>query len=236
MHLADLFDAIYIIHLGTREDRRKEMSAELRRIGWDPAGPRLTWFPAIDPKSAAGFSTPGARGCFLSHAAVLNLARSSGGRRVLVLEDDCDFAPDFRDREAEVAGRLESTPWEIAYIGHVEDVSGPPGLVTWDPAGNIRLTHCYAITGEALSGLPAYLEALTVGKPGSADGGPMSIDAGFSWYRRDNPGVRTVLVSPSLAHQRPSRSDLSPRWFDRVPVLRDAAGMMRSRRRTAGQA
>ena len=150
---------------------------------------------------------------------------------MLVLEDDCDFATDFPDRQAEVAGWLESTPWGIAYLGHVESISGPPRLVPWSPDMTVGLAHCYAVAGNVLSRLPGYLEAITLRPPGSPEGGPMPLDGGFNWFRRHNPDVQTVLAAPSLAYQRSSSSDLSPRWFDRVPVLRDAAENVRAWRR-----
>jgi glycosyl transferase, family 25 len=230
--LLDLFDRILILNLPNRSDRRQELRSMFRRVGWDPEDPKLTWFPAIDPRTAAGFSTPGARGCFLSHIAVLNVARGAGYDRVLVLEDDCEFAPDFLDRQAEVAGWLGSTPWGIAYLGHVESIDGPPRLAHLAPDAKVMLTHCYAASGDVISRLPRYLEAITLRPPGSPEGGPMSIDGGFSWFRRHNPDVETVLAVPSLAYQRPSRSDLSPQWFDRVPVLSAVASKARVLRRS----
>ena len=133
MGLFDLFDRVVIINLASRVDRRREMQRTLSRAGCDPDGPRVSWFPAIDPRTAVGFERPGTRGCFLSHLAALNLARNAGHRRVLILEDDCDFAPDFRDRQEEVAGWLASTPWGIAYLGHSRPIPGPPGLKPWRP-------------------------------------------------------------------------------------------------------
>jgi len=227
MGLADLFDSITIINAAHRTDRRQEMRSSLDRAGLDPDNPKLTWFPAIDPKTAVGFASPAARGCFLSHIAVLNIARGRGYERVLILEADCDFATDFLDHQHEVARWLESTRWGIAYLGHVESISAPPGLVPWRPDAGVKLTHCYAAAGDVLSRLPAFLEAITLRPPGSPEGGPMSIDAGFNWFRNHNPDVQTVLAAPSLAHQRSSRSDLSPRWFDRLPITSSVASMAR---------
>jgi len=223
MGLFDLFDCVMIMNLPNRSDRRKEIRRELVRVGWNPDDPRITWFPAVDPRTAGGYRNPGARGCFLSHIAVLNLARNAGCRRILVLEDDCDFAPDFVERQGQFADWLTSSPWGIAYLGHVEPLSGQPRLVPWPAETRVAMTHCYAAAGDVLLRLPRYLEAITLRPPGSPDGGPMSIDAGFSWFRRQNPDVVTVLAVPSLAQQRSSRSDLSPRWFDRVPGLSVAA-------------
>jgi hypothetical protein len=231
MSLADLFDSIMIINAVHRTDRRQDMRGTLQRVGWDPDGPKVTWFPAIDPKTAAGFPSPAARGCFLSHVAILNIARTAGHQRLLILEDDCDFVADFTDRQAEVAGWLESTPWGIAYLGHVELTSGPPRLVSWGPDATVKMAHCYAVDGNVLSRLAGYLEAITLRPPGSPEGGPMHLDGGLCWFRRHNPDVQTVLATPSLAYQRSSRSDISPRWFDLVPGLRDATDSMRTWRR-----
>ena len=225
MGLVDLCDSITIISAPHRRDRRRQMRSTLRRVGWDPDGPKMTWYTAIDPRGAAGFSCAGSRGCFLSHIAVLNIARNAGHERVLVLEDDCEFVGAFRDDE--VARQLESTPWDIAYLGHIESISGPPRLVPWNPAASVMLTHCYAVAGDVLRRLPPFLEAMTMRPAGSPEGGPMSIDAGLSWFRRKNPDVRTVLAAPSLAYQRSSRSDLSPRWFDRLPIISVVASRAR---------
>ena len=204
----------------------------LSRVGLDPDAPKVTWYPAIDPRTAAGFQSPGARGCFLSHLAVLNLARNAGYRRVLVLEDDCEFAPDFADRQEAIAGRLESTAWGMAYLGHIESFSGPTGSAGWDPEAGIMMAHCYAVNGDILSPLTRYLEVMLLRPAGSPDGGPMAFDGALSWFRRQNPDVETVLAVPSLAYQRSSRSDLSPSWFDRVPGLSSFASTARVLRRS----
>ncbi len=232
MGLLDLFDRIFVVNLPSRSDRQREMRETFSRVGLDPDGPRVTWFPAIDPRTAAGFQNPGVRGCFLSHIAVLNMARNAGCRRVLLLEDDCEFADDFPGRQAEVAGRLESTPWGIAYLGHGESVPGPPGLSRWAHGEGVMLAHCYAVAGDILPRLCPYLEAIPLRPPGSPDGGPMAFDGALSWFRRQNPDVETVLATPPLAYQRSSRSDLSPSWFDRVPVLSTFASTARVLRRS----
>lgn len=231
MDLVELFDSIVIINVSHRTDRRQEMRSMLHRVGWDPDGPRVIWFPAIDPKTAAGFHSPATRGCFLSHVAVLNIARNAGRRRVLIMEDDCEFAADFPARQAEVADWLQSTAWGIAFLAHGESIAGPPRPVSWGPEKSVLLMHCYAVAGDVLARLCGYLEAIILRPPGSAEAGPMPVDGAFSWFRRDNPDVETVLVAPSLACQRPSRSDIAPKWFDRVPVIREAAENVRAWRR-----
>ena len=129
MGLADLFDSIMIINAWHRTDRREELRSVLHRVGWDPDGPKMTWFPAIDPKTAVGFSSPGSVVFPLAHRCPPTSLAVQAIKRVLVLEDDCDFDSDFRDRQVEIASKLEATPWGIAYLGHVESISGPPRLV-----------------------------------------------------------------------------------------------------------
>ena len=61
------FDHAIVLNLASRPDRRAEMSQELAQLGW-PAN-QVTWYPAIDPRTAGGFFSAGYRGCFLSHLA-----------------------------------------------------------------------------------------------------------------------------------------------------------------------
>lgn len=232
MKLLEMFDRIMILNVPTRNDRRREMRKTLARIGVPPDDPRVAWPPGIDPRSDAGFGSPGVRGCFLSHLTALNMARNAGWRRVLILEDDCEFAPDFLDRQRAAADWLEATPWGIAYLGHPETHLGAPGLHLRDPREGLLLAHCYAVTGDVLPRLCPYLEAMTLRPPGSPEGGPMAFDGALGWFRRDHPDVPTVLVEPSLAYQRSSRSSLTPRWFDRLPILAEAASAARVIRRS----
>ena len=217
-----------IINAAHRTDRRQEMRSALHRVGWDPDGPKMTWFPAIDPKTAVETQARDRAGVSFRHIAVLNIARSAGHQRVLVLEDDCDFAPTSPVAKPRSPGGLRRSPGVSPTLVTSSRVPGPPRLVPWGPDQTIKQTHCYAVAGNVLSRLPGYLEAITLRSAGSPEGGPMSIDAGFSWFRRHNPDVLTVLAAPSLAYQRSSRSDLSPRWFDRVLVLRDAVQNIRA--------
>jgi hypothetical protein len=52
----------------------------------------------------------------------------------------------------------------------------------------------------------------------------MHLDGAYSTFRHQNPDVVTLIASPNLGWQRSSPSNISPRWFDRVPGLRQLAG------------
>jgi glycosyl transferase, family 25 len=216
------FDRIIVLNLISRPDRRADMSQELARIGLPEH--QIVWYPAIDPQEPAGFRNAGYRGCFLSHVAALNLARNAGHQAVLILEDDCDFGPDFTT----VAAALADAEWGIAYLGHVEHPqAGPLPFVEWPPTSPVLLTHCYAVRGSVLPSLCAHLEAMILRPAGSPDGGPMSPDGALSLFRRTHPEIRTLLASPSVAAQRSSQSAIAPGAWDRMPGVRHAAAAFR---------
>jgi hypothetical protein len=62
---------------------------------------------------------------------------------------------------------------------------------------------------------------------GHPDGGKLNADALYSMFCSRYP-VQAVQAWPSLATQRSSASDISPKWFDRVAGLRGAASLARS--------
>jgi glycosyl transferase, family 25 len=229
VRLVDLFDRVYIINLPDRADRRRELQRNLDLLDWPTGEPKVIWYPGIKPVHPAGFSSPGYRGCFLSHLAVLNAAKNQTCRSVLILEDDAQITPSLPDLEQPLVDQFQRAAAGIVYFGHCEsiDSEGSPTLVRWPHDRGVLLAHCYAVVGPVLPRLCAYLEAMLLRPSGSPDGGPMSPDGALSWFRRQNPDVETLLSVPILAVQRSSRSDLSTRWFDRVPGLRSLAGPAR---------
>jgi glycosyl transferase, family 25 len=223
----DYFDRAFVLNLPERLDRRAEMSNDLAQIGWPDD--RVTWYPAIDPRSPAGFKNAGYRGCFLSHVAALNMARNAGYDNVLILEDDCAFGPRFNSIVTSV---LADNTWGMCYLGHAEKAEAAPGpFVEWPASSGVMLAHCYAVRGSILPSLCAYLEALMLRPPGSLEGGPMSPDGALGWFRRAHPEIRTLLASPSAASQRSSKSDISTRQWDKVPLVRQTAAAFRVWRR-----
>lgn len=232
---AAFFDRIYVINLGHRTDRRREMLAEFGRVGIDAADPRITFFDAVRPADAGGFDSIGAHGCFMSHLGVLSSALAGGHDRILLLEDDADFTAAFAAAAgAETRARLDEDAWSIFYGGYAED-SAPglddiaAGVAAVRPDEPVSTTHMLAFQGRTrIADLVSYLTAMAARPAGSAAGGPMHVDGAYSWYRRQHPEALTLLAVPSLAVQRPSRTDIHAlRWFDRLPVLRSAADLAR---------
>lgn len=231
--LLDHFPRAFVINLPERRDRRAQVEVALARAGMPLQPGRVDIFAGVRPTEAAGFPSAGVRGCFLSHLGALRLALSLGLPRVLVFEDDVEPSPLLRACAAELVRGLRERPWGMFYLGHSLTLAGPRRLV--EHRGPLVLCHAYAVEGAVLPRLVPFMEALLTRPAGSPEGGPMFPDGAFNLFRQRNPDVTTLLAAPSLARQRPSRSDLSPRWFDRVPGLREATAAARSVRARLAQ-
>ena len=209
------FDLIRVINLPSRTDRRRQMERELKRIGL-AHDPRVAFFPAIAPADHLPFRAIGEKGVFLSHLAILRAAAQRQAS-VLILEDDADFTTALeRGQPAECRG--------IFYGGH--EAATPDRLHDSDIIG----AHCMGFSAPVAQALVPYLTAL-LNHPS-----PPPIDGAYVWYRRSHPEVPTDFAVPPIAVQRPSRSDIARlRFFDRVPVLREAAGHARALKRKLQQ-
>ncbi|MBJ7499692.1 MAG: hypothetical protein JHC57_08065 [Sphingopyxis sp.] len=210
MTIFDHFDAIRIVNLAQRTDRRREMDRELARVGL-AGDPRVAYFSAIRPVDAGRFTSIGAHGVYLSQKMLLREA-AAAGRSLLILEDDCLFLPGAADREF-------GNDWDIFYGGYT--ASDPQELLKSDIQG----AHMMGFSALGARLVSEYLEQLT------CEGIHPPIDAAYVWFRRANPEVRTTFADPPLAGQRPSRSDIAAlAWYDRVPLVRSAAALARALR------
>jgi hypothetical protein len=232
MCLLNLFDQIYIINLPERDDRRREMERQLRKVGVDAAAPKVRFFPATRPDSPGDFPSVGARGCFLSHLGVLEDAGARGLQRIVILEDDVNFVADFGRRSRPVLEALAELEWDLFYGGYrvrrPPDRQAQPGLATLPATEGIGTAHFIAFQGDGIAAAARYLQAILTRPAGDPRGGPMHVDGAYSWFRKDNPHLRTLLADPELGYQRPSRSDIyQVRWYDRAPLLSTAASYAR---------
>ena len=229
-HPLDQFEAIYVINLASRADRRAEMQEQLQRIGLSLQSLSIQLFEAVRPADAGGFPSVGARGCFHSHLGVLQHALAAGVERVLIVEDDLNFADDFLQRGAAVLEQLSQKDWAVFYGGYelASSVVLPSGCSLLSPDEPVRTTHFIAFRGAAIGEAAAYLSAMRDRPPGHVDGGPMHVDGAYTWLRRAHPQWQTWAAAPPLGHQRASRTDIHDlRWHDRLPVVRDAVAMLR---------
>jgi hypothetical protein len=229
------FDRITVINLPTRRDRYAEMGRQLGRagLGWD--SPKVRHFPAVRPSDAGGFDTIGAHGCFRSHLVAIEQAVADGVDSLLILEDDCNLSDDFDRRMPKVNAALAASDWSLFYGGWLLHGTAPPpptdsGLTLVDVQQPIWLAHCVAMRGDALRALPAFLRGVMSRPAGDPQGGKMDVDGAYTWLRSAYPHFKTYVATPEIAYQRSSASDISQKWRDRVPLLREAMSLGRKLR------
>ncbi|MCL2647686.1 MAG: glycosyltransferase family 25 protein [Phycisphaerales bacterium] len=231
---ADVFDHIYILNLPDRADRRRDILRELALAHFPSPGYHLALFPAIRTNDPAGFPSVGVRGCYLSHLAIFKDALRRQFARILILEDDLRFSPLFTQHDALLAALAQKHTWHFAWFGHILPPVHPPPLVPFlEPTSQPLITaHFYALDHTVLPPLIDFFEAILTRQPGDPAGGPMYNDAACTLFRQKYPQYLTLIARPSLGHQRPSRSDIVPKWFDRQPLLRQTAALLRRFKRS----
>lgn len=188
-------------------------------LGEQVDGDRIAFHPATRPDAPGGFDTIGARGCFLSHLAVLQAADRDSVETLLILEDDVAFSASEAAAAADAIAALSRSEWGIFYGG--SPVARTAAPLTAVPADEpVLLAHFIAFTGPTIKLLVPYLEALLARPAGSPDGGPMHVDGAYSWFRRAHPEILAFAATPAIAHQRASPTDIHQRrGLDRIPLL-----------------
>jgi hypothetical protein len=233
--MLDQFDRVHVINIVDRVDRRREMGDQLRRVG-AADDPRTLFFPARRPADPGPFPSLGARGCFESHLGVIRQALADGVERLLLVEDDFDFARDIDRRGPVVMAALAASRWDVFYGASVLDAAAERlvranghGLAELAPDMAVETASFVGFTRAALLLLEPFLVAM-LGRPaGSPDYGPMHVDGAYSIFRRQHPALRTLACRPAIGGQRASRSDITPNDFllDRFALTRPLANRLR---------
>lgn len=142
-----MFDRVVVISLQRRPERLAAFWDRFTQA-WPGMGCEI--FNAVDGNLETlpdGWGSPaGAYGCYRSHLAVIQKALDDEVGRLVVLEDDVTFVPDFAERLADLAIPADA---EQLYLGgeHLKAPQpGPPGFVR---GVNVNRTHAYAVLGRA---------------------------------------------------------------------------------------
>jgi glycosyl transferase family 25 len=228
------FDSVRIINLPERTDRRREMMRELERIG-ATGNPRIGFFAATKPDDAGPFPSRGARGCFMSHLAVLREAVAEGVGTLLILEDDLDFSTDVPNAVKSQLRPLAGGDWDMfygTYRLYDPHVPPPPGAIL-PPEAAVETASFVAFDRAVMPRIVRFLEEMLQRPAGTPDYGPMHVDGAYSIFRLLNPDVATYVAPVQLGYQRSSRSDISDTqpFFDKIPGLRSIANVARTLRR-----
>lgn len=232
MTFSEYFDRIAVIHLPERQDRYREISGELRRMGIAMDNPKVCIPYAPRTADKGGFPSRAVHGNFLSHLSILKAAQADGLKAVWVLEDDALFSRSLITRQHELAAQLERAEWDLCFFGHslTTELAGlPKGLVPH--RAPFMWAHCYAVHARALPKLTAYLEKTMAAPAGDPQGGKLYIDAAFTLFRQFHPEIVTLVGNPMLSRQRGSDSSIAnTRWHLSVRALRPAVRVARTLR------
>lgn len=226
-HLLASFDQVRIINLVDRTDRRREISAQLKRVGG--LTDNIAFFEAQRPTSCGGFESIGARGCFESHLSILRAARNARAGSVLIIEDDFDFTRDGSARARELLPELFEAQWDLFYGAHGLAGKQRRDLALVPSDEPIQTTSFVAFNGRVLDDLVAFLDGLLTRPPGSPDHGPMHVDGAYNVFRMLNPARLCLATFPPLGKQRSSASDVTPSnmLLDRSTATRGIANVLR---------
>jgi len=229
--LREVFDRVRVINLPERTDRRAEIASDLAKVGLPIDDELVRLFAAVRPESPEGFPSIGARGCFMSHLEVLREARAEGVKRLLIVEDDCQFTKELIDRQEFYSNLFAEGSWDLLWIGHGLDAPAgeyEPHLKLWSEV--IQTTHCMGVSGSAFDLIISELELMLTRPPGDPDGGPMHVDGAYATIVKNYPDrLKRYACFPSVAGQRSSRSDIADlKWWDKAPLVRNVAAYYRS--------
>lgn len=138
-------EAVFVISLARRPDRLAAFEA---RIPQDWPLPQPQVFQAVDglveQRPAWWRTSSGAWGCYRSHRDLLATSLEAGLERILILEDDVTFVPDFAARAAALDVPEDAQQLYLGGQHLARPEPGPPGLLV---GRNVNRTHAYAVLG-----------------------------------------------------------------------------------------
>lgn len=129
-----MFTNIFYINLDADVERRNNCEKQLRECGLSAER-----FPAIIPTDAGNYPSLGARGCQLSHVALVEEAQRRNLDHLLILEDDFILREDF----FELCMELYPVEYDLFYFYRWFEKDEYPVKIV--PIESTLCTHAYAV-------------------------------------------------------------------------------------------
>jgi hypothetical protein len=213
MRLNDFFERIYCINLPERRDRRErceqifeELEIEVEMVRAMP-GP-ATWRPDFYPHPMRAFD--GVAGCTQVHLQILSSAYANMHESILILEDDCEFAPNFvhRFNTLDIPG-----DWRMFYLGGMYNDSGNlPERVNNDVARIYSMMSSHAVGIHSLL-FSTILSSVFSDWPYLRD----SIDGYYTDFQRYYQAYAPIVP---MIWQRADHSDVQGAHRDYVDIFK----------------
>lgn len=199
--LKDYFDNVYLINLKSRPDRLANAALECKKINLP-----FERFDAVDGKKAnlvakpywgwdPNYWNPGAAGLVLTTYQIIDDAIKKGYRRILILEDDVEFAPNI-NRVVDENFRLVPEDWQMLQLGSQHCIE--PEMIT-KHISKIKYAfclHCYAVNRNVFEYYKYILSAM---------------EKQLDLYTAEDvqPLGKCYSFEPNLAFQKPSFSNIA---------------------------
>jgi hypothetical protein len=226
------FAAPVLINMADRPRRLRDSLTELARAAQRP---KLTAddVDIIRPTvfdDPAGFTNTAFRSNFDAHLRIARWALASDHERVLVLEDDIAFHPQWQVLGPPMLTELLDQPWHLATLGYqnvyheAPQAAGPDEAPSWVRfSQRVDGAHAYLLHRDGLASWVEHLSAIWEGEPGDPVRGPMASDGAINTFTWADPSRIRLLAVPNLVGTRPTRSDITPSPYDRLPLVRTLA-------------
>ena len=144
------FDKIYCINLARRKDRRSQCENIFKANNIN-----VEFIEAVDGSTIQDTKglNPGAAGCCLSHKKIFDKMRSDRSlRKVLILEDDIEFDPDFKNLFTRYYQHVPEN-WNLLFFGGSHNLPPKPINQFVHKLVKTFTTHCYAVKDTAIDAL-----------------------------------------------------------------------------------
>ena len=133
--LNTMVDKIFIINLQNRKDKYKRIVKQLHHLNITnyerldairPSDNMIRSNPFLSTLNNNSIYGRGVIGCKMSHIKAIRKSKERGYEKVLILEDDAEFHPDFPERIKQVNKQLQTLQWDMLYLGANHESKGIP--------------------------------------------------------------------------------------------------------------
>lgn len=202
--VSGVFDMVRVIAMTQHADRRREFSAQLRRLGLSPEVLPDLVHEAVAPEHPSGIRPQGPGARLQAHRDVLNAFLVSGRGSLLIIQDDAVFPGAERGRIAAVLHSLSQQGWDL-FFGEAPGLTpgrGPVCVLSPDgPAGQCQVVGLSRAAGIKLA---VFLRNWP---PGDQAGDAVSVEAAYQVFRRTFPGFTSLAAAPRVVQRRSPSSE-----------------------------
>ena len=200
------------IHFADRLDRAAHLLPQLDQLG----AASTSFVEPIRMTDPAGYTSPGIRSCVEAHVRSIQQGLEAGAEAILVLEDDVALDLDALRAHAHLIRALSLGDFDALQLGYLGAPLAGDGPMRFEPTSAPLIgSHAYVLPAHAAESWLAHLEANRTADPTDPDRCPTGPDGNLNTWSALDDVVRLVPTR-SLADQFSSRSDITPKLWDRL--------------------